>query len=61
MDRENTRPFVVVSSNFLTRGRATPLFSKEEFFCFEIPWDNRRMQSDFHFALLLKLSTSYSV
>lgn len=37
MDREITRPFVVVSFNFLTRGQATPLFSKEEFFCFEIP------------------------
>lgn len=37
MDREITRPFVVVSFNFLTRGQVTPLFSKEEFFCFEIP------------------------
>ena len=37
MDREITRRFALVSSNFLTRGRAIPLFSKEEFFCFEIP------------------------
>ena len=37
MDREITRPFAVVISNFLTRGRATPLFCKEEFFRFEIP------------------------